>query len=527
MKAVNFTLVAIACFATALTARGLTVNVRDCGAVGDGVKLDTKAIQAAIDKCASAGGGTALLADGRFLSGTVHLRSHVTLRIEAGATLLGSTNIADYSASSPTKHSSDGAYGTHGLISGDGLENIGLTGEGLIDGQGGLFSQSRDRTNGIRPYVIRLANCRDVRVEGLRMRNSAAWMQHYFRCERLTVRGIRVWNFCNLYNDGLDLNGCKDVLVSQCVIESGDDAIVLKSTSERPTENVIISDCIARSHSNGIKLGTESNGGFKNITIANCIVTSPTETNRLNGRVRGYSGITLALVDGGQLERVAIANIAIHGVSVPLFLRLGDRGRLFKKDMQPQPIGTFRNVVINNIVATDVGTTGCSITGQPGHPIENVLLSNLTFTFEGGGARELAAKEVPELPGQYPECVMFGDLPAYGFYGRHVKGLRFSNVQLRTSAPDLRHAMVLDDVTDLAVDGLDAQFWPGAASTLRLVQTRGALIRGCQPRAKDGTFLQVTGGNTSNIALIANDFAGVNTPIVIASEVKKGAVSVK
>jgi len=520
-------LFAVICFTAAVTAHALTLNVRDCGAAGDGVKLDTKAIQAAIDKCATTGGGTVLLADGRFLSGTIHLRSHVTLRIEAEATLLGSTNAADYSASSPTKRSNEGAYGTRGLISGDDLENVALTGDGLIDGQGGMFSKSRERPRGIHPYVIRLANCRDVRVEGLRLRNSAAWMQHYFRCERVTLRGIRVWNYCNLYNDGLDLNGCKDVLVSQCVIESGDDAIVLKSTSERPTESVVISDCIARSHSNGIKLGTESNGGFKNVTIANCVVTSPSETNNLNGRARGYSGITLALVDGGQLERVAIANIAIHGVSVPLFLRLGDRGRLFKRDMQPQPIGTFRNVVINNIIATDVGTTGCSITGQPGHPIENVLLSNLTFTFEGGGARELATKEVPELPKDYPECVMFGNLPAYGFYGRHVKGLRFSNVQLRTSTRDLRHAIVLDDVTNVMVDGLDAQFWPGGAPMMSLVQSRDVLIRGCQWHDKKATFLQVIGDSTSRVALVANHFDGVTQPVTISSDVPKGAVSIK
>ena len=132
--------------------------------------------------------------------------------------------------------------------------------------------------------------------------------------------------------------------------------------------------------------------------------------------------------------------------------------RPFQKDMQPPPIGSFRNVVINNIVATDVGRIGCSITGQPGHPIENVLLSNLTFTFEGGGDRERTAMEVPELPKKYPECTMFGELPAYGFYARHVNGLRFANVRLRTSKPDLRHAMVLDDVEDLAIDGLDAGF---------------------------------------------------------------------
>jgi hypothetical protein len=140
-----------------------------------------------------------------------------------------------------------------------------------------------------------------------------------------------------------------------------------------------------------------------------------------------------------------------------LFLRLGDRARPFKKGLSPPPIGSFRNVVINNIVATEVGRVGSSITGQPGHPIENVLLSNLVFTFEGGGTNALTAKEVPKLPRQYPECTMFGELPAYGFYARHVNGLRFSNVRLRTSNPDMRRALVFEDVKELAVDGLDEQ----------------------------------------------------------------------
>ena len=527
MKTLSLIAVALACLTTLLDAHGLTINARDCGAVADGLQLDTKAIQATIDKCAASGGGVALLAGGRFLSGTIYLRSHVTLRIEAGATLLGSTNVADYPHNIPAIRSYTDNYVKQSLIAGENLENVGLIGDGLIDGQGGSFVRIRGRPYENRPYLIRLVNCRDVRVEDLRLQNSAMWMQHYLACERVTVRGIRVWNFCNANNDGIDLDGCKDCLVSQCVFESDDDGITLKSTLDRPTESITISDCVARSHCNAIKLGTESNGGFKDITIANCVVTSPRGERLVGGKGRGLSGISLELVDGGQLERIAIANITIQGVSVPLFLRLGDRARPFKKDMPPPPIGSFRNVVINNIVATDVGKYGCSITGQPGHPIGNVLLSNLAFTFEGGGEHELTKKEVPERSKQYPECTMFGELPAYGFYVRHVNGLRFANVQLRTSKPDLRHAMVLDDVEDLAIDGLDAGLSPGAAPLLSLVQTRGAMIRGCQPRAKGGTFLKLAGDATHHVTLIANDLAGVGQPTEIGSDVPAGALSLK
>jgi len=527
MKTLNRLVVVITCLTTVRQASALTINVRDCGAAGNGVRLETKAIQAAIDRCAESGGGTVLLAGGRFLSGTIYLRSQVKLQIEAGATLLGSTNISDYPPNLPATRSYTDNYVKQSLIAGENLENVGLVGDGLIDGQGGSFVRHRERPYEHRPYLIRLVNCRNVRVEGLRLQNSAMWMQHYLACEGVTVRGLRVWNFCNANNDGIDLDGCKDCFVSQCVFESDDDGITLKSTLNRPTESVTVSDCIVRSHCNAIKLGTESNGGFKDITIANCVVTSPRETNAIHGPGRGLSGISLELVDGGQLERVAIANLTIQGVAVPLFLRLGDRARPFSKDMPTPPIGSFRNVVINNIVATDVGKIGCSVTGQPGHPIENVLFSNLAFTFDGGGARELTATEVPELPKQYPEGTMFGELPAYGFYLRHVNGLRLANVQLRTGKPDLRHAVVCDDVEDLAIDGIDAGFWPGAAAMVSLSQTRSAIIRGSQPRAMAGTFLKLTGGATRNVALIANDLTGVGQPAEIGPDVPADALSLK
>ncbi|MBI5393975.1 MAG: glycoside hydrolase [Verrucomicrobia bacterium] len=503
-------------------------DARNFGAQPDGRALCTASIQEAIDACAAAGGGTVVLAGGKFLSGTIHLRSHVTLEVAAGATLLGSTNISHYPDNIPAIRSYTDNYVKQSLIAGENLENIGLVGRGLIDGQGRSFKmKDRSRPYENRPYLIRLVNCRDVLVEGLRLQHSAMWMQHYLACERVTMRGVHVWNFGNANNDGLDLDGCKDCTVSQCVFESDDDAITLKSTLDRPSESITISDCVARSHCNAIKMGTESNGGFKDITIANCVVTSPMCTNVTYGRGRGISGISLELVDGGKLERVAIANITIHGVTVPLFLRLGDRARPFKEGMEPQPIGTFKDVVIQNIVATDVGKIGCSITGQPGHPIENVSLSNIMLAFEGGGARNLTTREVPELPKKYPESTMFGDLPAYGFYCRHVKGLRFYNVQLKTSTADLRHALVCDDVENLAVDGLDAAFWPGGAPMLNLVQTRGAIIRGCQPHAKDGTFLKLAGDATRNIALIANDLSGVASAADAVADVPKDAVVVK
>jgi polygalacturonase len=455
------------------------------GAKPDGETLCTEAIQKAIDACAAAGGGTVRLAGGKFLSGTIYLRSHVTLEVAAGATLLGSTNIAHYPVNVPAIRSYTDKYVNKSLIAGENLQNIGLTGRGTIDGQGSKFGFDRkprwraDGDDMDRPFLIRLVNCRDVRVEGLRLQDSATWMQHYLGCERVMVRGIHVWNYKNQCNDGIDLDGCRDVVVSGCVFESDDDGITLKSTFERPSENIVISDCIVRSHASAIKMGTESSGGFRNITIANCVVTSPpADVKVFNGVSRGLSGIALEMVDGGVLENITVANVVIEGVTTPIFLRLGNRARPYRAGMPKPGVGSFRNVILSNIVATRASKVACSITGIPGHPIENVQLSNIQIAFEGGGTNEEAAATVPENEAGYPECTMFGkSLPAYGFYCRHVTGLKLRDVHLRTGQRDERPAVICDDVKRLVIDGLESSSAGGAAPAVRLLGCPGASIR--------------------------------------------------
>ncbi|MBM3334726.1 hypothetical protein FJY63_08700 [Candidatus Sumerlaeota bacterium] len=272
-------------------------------------------------------------------------------------------------------------------------------------------------------------------------------------------------------------------------------------------------------------MGTESNGGFVNISISNCAISSsPDSPRKLHKGGRGLAGIALEMVDGGRLDRVTISNIAIRGVNVPIFMRLGDRGRPYKKDMLRPPVGSFKNVTVSNVIATEVSPIGCSITGLPGHPIENVTLSNINLSFDGGEEKALAARAVAELPEQYPESGMFGKLPAYGLFCRHVKGLTLSNVALRTAKPDLRHALVCDDVQDLAIENLDAKYWPGAATLLRLTGVRGALIRGCRPQVSGGAFLKLEGSETSNIVLTGNDLSGVGNVADVAGDVAKTAL---
>jgi len=491
------------------------------GAVGDGKTLCTQAIQKAIDACAAAGGGRVSLPAGTFLSGTLYLKSRVTLALEEGCTLLGSPNLADYPENVPAVRSYTDNYVTRSLIAGEDLDRVAVVGRGTIDGNGGAFKGGKYL---IRPYVIRLVNCRDVLVEGVHMRRSPMWMQHYLACDRLTVRGITVINHGNPNNDGLDIDGCRDVIISDCLLDSDDDALCLKSTLERPCENVVVTNCVLSSHCNAFKMGTESNGGFRNITASNCVIASPAGSKATYGRARGSGGIALEIVDGGRLENVAISNFVIQGVTTPIFMRLGNRARPFKKDMPKPEAGTFRNVKLSHIVATGVSKTGCALAGLPGHPIEDVSLADIHLSFEGGGTSEEAARAVPENPEKYPECTMFGDLPAYGFYVRHARGIRLTNVRLTTEKADLRPALVCDDVENLSVDGLEAAWSPGAAPMVRFSQVRGATVRGCRPDAPAATFLRLENAATRGVLLQANDFRGVGKVFEAAPDVPKNAI---
>jgi hypothetical protein len=243
------------------------------------------------------------------------------------------------------------------------------------------------------------------------------------------------------------------------------------------------------------------------------------------GRQRGLAGVALEIVDGGELNGVTVSNLTIQGVSVPVFMRLGNRARRYESD-QPKPgVGTFRNVVVENVVGDGTSEIGCAITGLPGHMIENVCLRNVNLGFDGGGTLDDASREIPEKPDSYPESTMFGTLPAYGLFCRHVKGLKLQNVRLRTAKPELRHAVVFDDAEDVTVDGLDADGSPGAATTVRLTGVRGARIRGCTPRATAGAFLRLEGEACRRIVLRENDLRGVGKIADVAPEVADDTLS--
>lgn len=497
-----------------------TYNILDFGAKPDGKILCTQAIQNAVDQCAENGGGTVYFPAGTWLTGTIYLESYITLWLDSGCLLLGSKEKKDYGRPRKLHDPESQTFSYWAVIAGKNLQNIAIRGPGTIDGHGANFKYK----NGSRPKNIYLENCSDVLIEGVNMRSAGSWMQHYRRCNRLTIRNITVFNHVSYNNDGLNIDSCRDVTITGCRIDSDDDAIVLKSLSLEPCENITISDCIISSHCNSIKMGTESGGGFQNINITNCTICSPRYSKVIYGRQRGLAGIALEIVDGGILNRVAVSNITIKGVTVPIFMRLGNRARLYGKEQSKPDIGKFRNVIISNIIATDCSQIGCSITGLPGHPIENVTLSNIHLGFEGRGTKEDARREIPEKPTSYPESTMFGTLPAYGFFCRHVRGLQFHNIQFETSAPDYRHAIVFDDVNKAVIDSLDAPFVPKAAGMIQCANSRNIFIRNCRPPDDTELFLDLCGPQTKNVLLLSNDFSRVKKIAHLATDVPESAI---
>jgi len=433
-----------------------TIRVEDHGAKGDGTTLDTAAIQAAIEACTAAGGGEVLFGPHRYLTGSLELRSNVTLKLDPRAVVLGSENLADYT--------------NGGLIRGNGVTNTGIEG-GTIDGRGDIWwEKARSYTGPAwretaqfeyqakkRPSFVRFSGCSKVVVRDVLLTGSPSWTLHLYRSTDCLVERVKIRN--PLYGpntDGIDINSCQRVTVRDCDIITGDDGIVLKSTDpghDHPSEDILVERCTIWSACNCLKIGTETHDHFTRIRFADCHLYSGSEA----GLERPLSGVAIESVDGADLQDIVVENITMDNVRAPLFVRLGHRGGNSERTRQVEPRvpGHIRHVTIRNVKATR-SLFESSITGMVGHPVEGVTLANLDLGYVGGEDQALAMAEVPdaEVVKRYPEAQMFGRLPAYGLYCRHVDGLTLDRVKLTFDRPDGRPALVCDDVANLQVKGL-------------------------------------------------------------------------
>ncbi len=448
-------------------------NVKQYGAVGDGKTLDTDAINKTIDAAAQTGGGTVHFPAGTYLSYSIHLKSNIALYLDQGSTLVaaepdGKTGY-DLAEPNPTDMYQD--YGhSHwhdSLIWGEKLENVSILGPGLIHGKG------LDRWDSPRPgrgnKILALKLCRNVTIRDVSFLMGGHFCILATGVDNMTVDNIKI----DTNRDGINIDCCRNVRVSNCTVNSPfDDAIVLKSSYglgfARATENVTITNCQVSGYDPGtlldgtyqmkeanapdkdgvtgrIKFGTESNGGFKNIAISNCVF-------------HHCRGLALETVDGGLLEDVTVTNITMRDVTTaPLFLRIGSRMR----GPEGVPVGKLRRINISNLMVYDADPQyGSVISGIPGHAIEDVRLSNIRIYYRGGGTKEQAALQPPENEKGYPEPSMFGPLPAYGFYLRHVDGIKMNNIEVSYMTQDLRPAFVLNDVKNVDFYNVQAQHEP-------------------------------------------------------------------
>ncbi|HWF66405.1 MAG TPA: glycoside hydrolase family 28 protein [Acidobacteriaceae bacterium] len=500
-------------------------DVRVFGAVNDGSVVSTQAIQRAVDACAKSGGGVVHFSPGEYLSGTIFLKSGVTLDFSTGSTLKGSGHLSDYPATVPALRSYTDNYVNRSLIYGEKLENVALTGQGIIDGHGHAFHGAYNEAAASlvpamsRPFIVRLIQCRNVTVKGITLCNSPMWMQHYLACENLLVDGITVLNLPNgerrsfYNNDGIDVDSCQQVRILNCSFRTEDDGLCFKSTTSIPCRDIVASNCLVMSKCNGIKCGTESVGGFQNITISNCSVY---ETP--------YAGIALESVDGGALDGINISNIAMREVGCPVFIRLGGRGRPVRKGDPKPNIGSARNIAITNIDASGANSVGCSVTELPGYYVENVSLRNIRIAFAGGGTVQDAQRTVDEKSADYPESTMFGTLPSYGFFARHAKNVLFDHLDLTAVTPDFRPALHCSDVQNVEVVGLKAAGQGEGAALLCLDETKGALMHGCWLPNNDNKVLQVRGKDSSNIRICCNSREIQKSDIEIGREVPSASV---
>lgn len=518
--------------------RQFTADPRRFGAAGDGRTKDTHALQQAIDACFQAGGGTVLVPAGNYLIGTIVLKSNITLSLQAGATLLGSTNVADYILPPEAPASVRSGSPRH-LIFAYKANNISIQGPGAIDGRSQHFLVRTDRpeprsedlwkeviafnwkrTIGISP-MVELGECTNVHIENVTLQNSVGWALRPIGCDSVLIRGVRIRNPIYASNaDGIDPTSCQNVIITDCDIFTGDDAICLKTSNiygeDKVCRNITVTNCRLSTCCSGFRVGIEGPGGFENINFSNSIIYS----NDVPFNQRVLAGIAIQMVDNGWIDGVTVSNIEMRNVRAPIMVRLQN------KIGAPAPAmtGRLKSVKISNVRATGAILTS-SITGIPQHMVEDVTLDGIQISTSEPGRAEWAQNHLLEREDDYPGPQMFGRFPCYGLYARHVKDLRLSNVRIASQTKDPRPMLVCEDVQGLDLTKIDGTPSGDDLPFLDLRNVQNASIHGNTAPAGTKIYARISGAESQNIRLADNVLPRVEKAIDLAPDLPKGAVT--
>lgn len=451
-------------FLIALNLQAKDYFISDFGAKADGKTVNTRTIQRAIDFLNENGGGRLVFQVGNYVTGSIYLKSNVTLHLEPGATLMGSTNPLDYVIDPKVKWAS--------MIFAISQDNIGITGKGTINGRGfitannlvslihrGVFEDELvlDRPKEWRrPENIYFRECNRVTIKDITLHDPASWNQTYDQCKNVLVDNISVDSKAYWNNDGIDIVDCDSVIIKNSYFDAADDIICFKSHDANSIcQNVIVENCVGRSSANGLKFGTVSRGGFRNFKVKNLTIF---DTFR--------SAITFAAVDGGIVENIEVDSVRSINTGNVLFLRIGDR---WSKGKKP----SMKNIRISNVYAEvpsakpDAGynyegpvednprnISPAVIAGLPEYRIQDVVLKNIEIVYPGAGnplyayrgTKQAELDSIPDMRDKYPEFSQWKELPAWGFYVRYADGVVFENVKLKAEKKDYRPSVVMDNV---------------------------------------------------------------------------------
>lgn len=406
---------------------------------------DTERIQEAVERVSLAGGGKVILSAGTYVSGTLRLKDHVTLFLEEGALLLGSDRIEDYPDNETCFEDAVGHKRGKALLYAYKSSDVSIEGRGTICGRGECFPVDHP-SHLYRPFLVRFAGCDRVKIKNVSLCQSAAWCLHLLDCRLVKIQGVEIVNRCNENNDGIDVDGCQSVVISDCRIDSGDDALCLKATSSQSCRDIQIRNCAVTSNWAAFKIGTESVGDFENIEVRDCTFFD------VNG-----CAIKIVPVDGGNVNGVRIKNIRMLRCTGPVFISAGTRLRQYFSAKKSRP-GMIRNVKIQGVAADVISARGgwyqgaawgdakggIVLSGLKEYPLQDIEVSGCCFDMPGGFS-QIPNGPVPEMGDRYPEFHLFDPLPACGIYVRHGKNIRLKENIITLKQPDVRERIVSED----------------------------------------------------------------------------------